>query len=67
MASTLLFSRAFGSSVSSAASISRQQKAHSSAGRLRGGKALAFVIGQLGGRQLVLRKDYIGAIALFIV
>jgi predicted lipid-binding transport protein (Tim44 family) len=40
---------------------------HSNAGRLLGGKALAFVIGELRWRQLMLGKCDIGTIALFIV
>lgn len=45
----------------------QQTSPHNSAGRLLGGKTLAFVIGQLRWRQLMLGKSNIGAIALFII
>ena len=69
MASTLLFSRAPGSSDSSTPSRIRHTAAHSSAGRraLRCGKALAFCIGQAGGRQLVAGEGDIRRVALLIV
>lgn len=69
IASTLLFSRDWGSSVSNAPNIIRQATPHSSARLLRllRGKTLAFVISQLSGRQLVLSECDICAIALFII